>query len=223
VAAVTDGSDDRSLDDNPDKAVNLKIHRDLSGSVYASASVMRNGRTAESAFQFGGSHFEPIVGEPSQKSSKGSTNSAEVGAWLYSLDAKYHEDDAGQFSATFGQARVDDRIDDFDRTISWFVAETVLRLSPSIYVGGRYSEIGTYASAEGYHFEGKATADGEAAYGYDVKRLQRMTFVAGWRPNPHVAVKLEVGDDRYDLIDASPDDPRDDSRLLLGGEVVLSF
>ncbi|MFT5326141.1 MAG: hypothetical protein ACI8P0_004015 [Planctomycetaceae bacterium] len=58
LLAVTDGTDERSIEDEWDKAVNVKFYGSPSENVYLSSSFMRNGRAAKSAFEFGGSHFQ---------------------------------------------------------------------------------------------------------------------------------------------------------------------
>lgn len=101
--------------------------------------------------------------------------------------------------------------------------EALHPLSEKTYVVARFSDIGTYDSGEGYHFDGKITVGGNSAFGYDAKRFQRLSVGLGWTPNPRTVIKAEVGSDWYDVIDASAFTPRDDDRWLAGMEVVLAF
>ena len=219
--SVTDGTDDRSLEDNTDKAVNVKVYGRPWSPLYLSASFMRNGRAVKSAFEFGGSHFQPIGA--SHVSSVGDSASTKVEAYLYQLDAKYHFGDKAYVAFSFGQALVDDRDSTFDRDLLWFVVEVLYHFHPKVYGVARYSEIGTYKTSEGYHFDGKITAGGNAAFGYDARRLQRLSLGAGWRPNPRVLLKGEVGADWFDEIEGSPFTASGDERWLVGFEVVLAF
>ncbi len=221
LVAVTDGTDARSVEDNKDKAVNVKVWGNPCESLYLSASFMRNGKAEKSAFEFGGSHFQPVGA--SHVSTVGSSNSSKVDALLYELDAKVSWDDRAYLAASFGQAFVDDRDSTFDRRILWFSVEALYNFTRTIYGVLRYSEIGTYDSGDGYHADGKITAGGNAAFGYDTRRFQRLSLGIGWRPNPNVLLKAEVGGDRFEVVRASPFSPGDDDRWLAGAEVVLSF
>ncbi|MFT5326142.1 MAG: hypothetical protein ACI8P0_004016 [Planctomycetaceae bacterium] len=124
---------------------------------------------------------------------------------------------------SFGQAFQDDSVNAFDRNFLWYSVEALHPLSDKTYVVARFSDIGTYDSGEGYHFDGKITAGGNSAFGYDAKRFQRLSVRLGWTPNPRTVIKAEVGSDWYDVIDASAFTPRDDDRWLAGMEVVLAF
>ena len=220
VAAVMDGTDERSIEDNFDKAVAIKIHAQPSDGLYLSLSAMRNGRAGKSAIEFGGSHFEPVGA--SHPSSIGSSPSSKVDGYLYELDAKYDLSTDAYVSASFGQAFVDDRASAFDRDFLWFTLEALYRFHSNAYFVGRYSEIGTYSSTEGYHFDGKITAGGNAAFGYDARRFRRLSVGLGWNPFPGVLIKAEGGADWFDVIDASAL-PDSDERFLAGIEVVISL
>ena len=221
LLSVTDGDDTRSLDDDPDKAINLKLYGNVSEDLYVSASLMRNGRVGKSAFEFGGSHFQPVGA--GRASSAGTSGSRKVDAYLYELDAKYSFGDAGYVALSFGQAFVDDNDSTFDRDLLWFSAEGLVNLTPTIYAVARYSEIGTYNAGEGYHFDGKITAGGNAAFGYDTRRFRRVGVGLGWKPNPRVILKGELGADFFKVIDVSPFSATDDDRWLAGAELVLVF
>lgn len=224
IASITDGTDTRSRDDNSDKAINLKVSRQLSDSLYFSFSAMRNGDGAKSAIEFGGSHFEPVGA--SHASSLGTSASPEVGALLFQFDAKYDFKVFGERNAYVsvfgGQASQSDDSPGFDRDFRWFTIEPLVSIAPDFYLVGRYSEIGTYDSAEGYHFDGKTFAGGNAAFGYDTERFRRLSIGAGWYPNPRVVAKFEIGKDWYSLIDASLA-PNNGRREFVSVELAARF
>lgn len=221
IAAITDGTDKQSVEDNPAKAFNLKFYGDPSNSLYLSGSYMRNGKAGKSAFEFGGSHFEPVGA--SHRSSSGASGSDMVNATLYEVDAEYAFGDRVALAGSYGRAMVDDEDDAFDRDLSWFSVQPRLTMTQSSYAVLRYSEIGTYDSAQGYHFDGKTTAGGNASFGYDTERFKRLSIGVGWRPNPRVVVKGEVGYDWFDLIDGASTSGVGEGRLLSGAELVLIF
>ena len=202
VAALTDGTDERSFEDHDDKALNLKLSGKPADRWYLSFSAMRNGKAGKSAVEFGGSHFEPVGA--SHLSSVGTSASDQVDGVLFQVDARYDfSGDRGYVSAFAGTARQDDDDGQFDRDFNWFGVEAYRRLSDRWYAVGRYSEIGTYDSEEGYHFDGKIYAGGNAQFGYDTERFRRLGVGAGFQPNPRVTIKFEVGRDWFDLIDTS--------------------
>ena len=221
IAAVTDGTDAQSAEDNPAKAFNLKFYGDPSSALYLSASYMRNGQAGKSAFEFGGSHFEPVGA--SHRSTNGVSGSDMVNATLFEVDAEYALGGRVNLAGSFGRAMVDDQDDTFDRDISWFSVQPHVTMTNSSYAVLRYSEIGTYDSDRGYHFDGKTTAGGNGSFGYDTERFRRLSVGVGWRPNPRVVVKGEVGYDWFDLIDGASTSGVGEDRLLTGGELVLIF
>ncbi|MFQ5653534.1 MAG: hypothetical protein ACE5GW_02240 [Planctomycetota bacterium] len=220
IASVTDGSNVRSIDDDPDKSWNLKVHGRPWEPLYLSASLMRNGRSAISAVEFGGSHIEPVGATHS--SSAGASASEDVDSGLAELDAKCT---LGRFdlALSYGRAFVNDSLGSFDRDITWFSVEPMVHFTDKLYAVARYSEIGTYSSHQGYHFDGKTTAGGNAAFGYDTSRFQRISFGLGWLPIPRLLLKAELGVDRFEVIDASPLDPDHKDRVLVGFELAVSF
>ena len=221
IAAITDGTDAQSVEDDPDKAINLKFYGNPSEALYLSGSFMRNGRASKSAFEFGGSHFQPVG--VSRLSSVGESASQMVNARLYELDATYTFGEPFAFAASFGQAFLDDQDDAFDRDLTWFSIEPRFTIGSGKYALLRYSEIGTYDSTRGYQFDGKTTAGGNAFFGYDTRRFRRLSVGVGWRPNPRIVVKGEVGHDWFDVIDAAPTSGVGEDRLLTGVELVLVF
>ena len=213
VAAITDGTDERSSEDHDDKAVNVKISGRPTDNIYLGFSAMRNGKASKSAVEFGGSHFEPIG--QSHSSSVGTSPSNEVNGTLFQLDAKISAEHQRSYIAGYiGTAMQDDDESDFERDFSWFGLEALHYLSNEWYLVGRYSEIGTYESDEGYHFDGKIYAGGNARFGYDTERFRRMAIGLGYEPNPRMRLKIEIGQDQFDLIDASTLDDGDNTEFF---------
>jgi hypothetical protein len=145
------------------------------------------------------------------ESTVGTSPSTTVNATLYELYAKT---DLGS---------IDYGANAFDRDLTWFMIQPLYKITRDIHAVARYSEIGTYDDEEGYHFDGEFLAGGNAAYGYDAKRLSRFSLGINWRINPRTRIKLEVGRDRYYVIDASPFDPAGDNRSHAALEVAVSF
>lgn len=224
IAAITDGTDDRSTEENSDKAFNVKIYGHPLESLDLSLSVMTNGAVSKSAIEFGGSHFRPVGA--AHQSTLGTSPSSEVDADLMELNAKYSFNFAGNdayLALSFGSARSDDSDSLFDRDFRWFSIEPFLQFKQNWYMILRYSEIGTYDGDSGHHFDGKTFAGGNAAFGWDTRRFQRMSLGFGWTPNPHVRTKLEIAQDRFELIDASALDPDNKNRGFAGFEVAVRF
>ena len=215
IFAITDGNDERSEEDHKDKAINAKFFGDLADNLYLSLSLMRNGMSAESAMEFGGSHFEPVDGSSSDA----------VDSWLMELNTRYQftlDSMEGYLAIALGTASQDDDAPGFDRDIHWFTIEPYLSLNPQWYTVLRYSEIGTYDDEEGYHFDGKPFAGGNDAFGYDVERFRRLSMGLGWTPTPRTRIKFEVGNDWYDLIESSVREKGDD-RHFIGAEIAVGF
>lgn len=182
---------------------------------------MNNGPGSESAIEFGGSHIEPVGAGGA--STAGASPNPRVSSNLYELDGRVAVGTSGELAAAIGHATVHDRQDVFDRDLTWFFVQAKWRLAPKLFAAARYSEIGTYDDSEGYHFDGKTIAGGNAAFGYDSSRLQRYSVGFGWQANDATLLKLEVGQDRFDVIDASPFVPGASDRLFFGGQLVVSF
>lgn len=225
IAAVMDGTDERSREENSDKAVAIKIYGNPIAPLYLSASLMTNGDASKSAIEFGGSHFQPLGA--SHTSTLGNSPSTEVGAGLLEFNARYqllssHPSKSAYVSVSLGGAKQDDVGSAFDRSFSWFSLEPRLDFNDRWYGVVRYSEIGTYDSDEGYHFDGKTFAGGNNAFGYDTKRFQRVGIGLGWTPNPNIRAKLEIGKDRFDLVDGSPL-ADGGNRGFIGFEIAAGF
>lgn len=225
IAAVTDGTDDRSTDSNSDKSLNLKFHGNPTDSLYLSLSLMREGDTSKGAFEFGGSHLRPID-STAGLSTLGHTTSFEVDGLLGGINAKYSFEVMSHdayIALAGGAAQQNDQDDSFDRSFRWFSIEPYVNFNNNWYGVARYSEIGTYDSNEGYAFSGKTFTDGTASFGFDTERLRRLALGIGWTPNPRMRAKIEVGKDWFDLIDASPLATNNGDRLFLGLEAAVKF
>jgi hypothetical protein len=221
ITAVTAGTSDRSSEDGPAKTINLKLSAQPWTDLDVSASFMRNGATRSSALEFGGSNIDPVGSNGF--STAGASPSATVAATLYELDAVVHVRHRTSLGLSFGHAAVDDAVNAFDRSFHWFRVEPRYDFTPSLFGVFRFSEIGTYDSAEGYHFDGEDLAAGNEAFGYDTRRFQRISAGLGWKLNPQSILKLEVGRDRFWVIDGSPADPGAENRDFFGLELVVSF
>ena len=195
IFSVMDGSDVRGFDDSGDKAVTAKLYGNVSDNLYLSASVMRNGDAAESAFEFGGSHFQPVGTE--RESALGESASTQVDAIVYELDARYSFDEKGQILLTWGQAFVDDADSTFDRDLIYFTVEPLYRFSDKLYGVLRFSGVGTFDEDEGYHFDGKPFTDGNDSFGYDAEYLLRGSVGLGYWLNPNAVVKIEYSQDDF--------------------------
>jgi len=206
VAAVMDGTDARSQEDNSDKSVTLKVYGNPTAPLYLSASWMTNGANSKSAIEFAGSHFQPVGA--SHVSTLGSSTSAEVDSSMFEFNAKYQllrSDPSKNAYVAFsvGGAQQDDSGAIFDRSFRWYSVEPYVSFGDRWYAVLRYSEIGTYEDDEGYHFDGKTFAGGNGTFGYDTKRFRRLGLGLGWMPNPNVKAKFEIGKDWFDLIQVS--------------------
>lgn len=222
VFSLMDGSDVRGIDDDTDKAVNLKLYGKLSPNLYLSASLMRNGEAAQSAIEFAGSHIEP-VGRGDHSSILGTSPSTKVRSYLYELDARYTFNTKGYLALTFGQVFVDDDLSSFDRDFIYFSLEPLYNLSDKLYLISRFSCIGTFDRDEGYHFDGKPYADGNSKFGYDTKSLFRLAFGLGYRLNPRTLIKLEYSHDDFRLIRQSNKNAANQDRDLIGAQVAVRF
>jgi hypothetical protein len=167
IASITDGSEERSLDDTSDKALSAKLYGSAAKWIDLSASVLSTGDAEESAIEFGGSHIEPVGTDDA--STAGTSPSETVKAWLYEFDAHLHAGTQAHLDLAVGGASIDDEVDAFDRELQWFIVQPRYDFSSAFYAVLRWSEIGTFDSDEGYHFDGKIIADGNAAVGYDAR------------------------------------------------------
>ena len=220
IAAVTNGSNGTGVDDGAAKQLVGKLHGRPWRDLYLSASVLDTGSTESSALRFGGSTLAPVGA--GGVSTAGTSPSDDVDSLCWELDARVAEQRTASLNLSFGRGRVDDEVDAFDRGLLWFLVEPALRLRDDLELVLRWSEIGTYDDDEGYRFAGMIIADGEV-FGNDPQVLRRVSGGLCWTVHPNLRVKLEVGKDHIDLIDASPLDADNDERLFVACEVVGSF
>jgi hypothetical protein len=219
IGAVTDGSSSFTADDGPSKQLVAKLYGDPTPSTHLSASVLRTGSTEESAFKISGYYFRPVgAGYPS---TAGASPSADVDTTAWELDGSV-DLPAGGCRLQLGGARVDDDDSTFDRDLTWFQIEPAVRIRDGVHLIVRYSQIGTGSSDEGYLLTGKILTEGQD-FGYDTRRLRRLSAGLRWDVQPRIAVKVEVGHDWVDLIDASPFDEENDERLYFAVQIVASF
>ncbi len=227
VAAITDGTMERSVDENVSKALNLKLFGRPWRPLYLSASAMKNDETSGSALYLGETCFQP-VGAPVHgrdvTSTAGFSPSERVEASLYEVTATVSGPNASELWLTLGQAWVDDAEDTYDRSLTWFTVQARTNLpGHRAYVAARHSEFGTYDADEGYQIGGGFLTDGRRAFGYDTRRLGRTSAGFGWIVNPRVTMRVEVGRDRFELIDASPLEPDNGDRTFTAAEMVVTF
>lgn len=229
IAAVTDGTETRSRDNNSQKAVSLKFYSEPNDPLYFSASFMHNDDSEELPLGFGGAHAMPVGTDlgsrDSFKSLAGDSESKEIGATFFELDTRYSfsiADRQAYLALAWGKGLVDDADSFFDREFEWFSVEPYLQISQKWYTLLRYSEIGTYDSNEGYLFGGKIFAKGLVSGGYDTEKMRRLGIGLGWRPNPRTRAKFEIGKDWLDVIDGSSLTVND-NRNFIGFEVAVGF
>lgn len=220
IASVMDGTITRSQEDDAEKAVTAKVYGSPWEALYLSASLMQTGASARSAILLGGSLLQPVGANGA--SSAGESPSTRVDTRLYQADVQWNLGAETRLDLSFGQAFVDDAVDAFDRDLTWFMGQARRGLGAGFYAAGRYSEIGTYDGMQGYHFGGEFLAGGQA-FGYDAKKLRRVSAGMGWNPNPQMGLKLEVGRDLFEVIDTSSFDPQDDDRTFYVLELYASF
>jgi len=221
AAALLDGSAGRSNDVAQGTLLAGKVWGEPRDDLYASLSVLASGETTESSLLLGRNGFAP-VGSLSP-SSAGTSPSETVEALAAELDLRYELGARWTLSAGIGGADIDDPEDDaFDRELLWYFVEPRWELRDDLYAVLRYSAVATGDDDEGYLLDGKPVAWGRD-YGYDTRRLTRLSAGLGWEPNPRTLVKLEVGEDDFDLIDGSPYDDGDGDRRFVALGVVVSF
>ncbi len=221
-AALMDGTFERGVDDDLDKAVALRFSGNPFKRLRLGASFLRTGTTGSSAFKFGGGTLQ-AVGRGGGTSSRGISPSIKVDSYLYEFGARYALSKNGYVDAAFGQAFVNDPSPNFDRAISYFYVEPLYHLTSRLYVVSRFSGIGTFDDAKGYRFNGAPFAGGTSDFGFDTKSLLRWAIGLGYRPNPRTLVKLEYSMDDFQVIKSSTLDDTDEDRQLLGALMVVEF
>ncbi len=224
IFSIMDGTHLRSVEDHSSKALVGKIYSNLSSKFYVSTSGMVNGLTSKTAIEFADSHLEPVGFN--HFSTAGGSPSVKISAKLFETDVIYSfgkVERYGHLSFSFGRTWLEDQAKEYNRQWTWYSVEPLMKITSRLNCILRYSVIGTFNSEKGYHFDGKTTAGGIKAFGYDTRRLKRMSFGVGWNPNPRLITKFEIGRDWFELIDGSPFNPRNDKRYLIGFEVVAIF
>jgi len=223
IATAMNGNLRRADDDDAEKFLSLKIFRDVTDSLYASASAYWNGDASVAAMGLGGNYWMPVGGWD-YFSSAGVSASDKVDAYSYELDLRYDLPRASHVKAQFGQVFVDDANDAFSRTIYYGQLEPLWTMFDGrFYVAARASFVGTFDDEEGYVFEGRPFADGSDGFGYDTESLWRIALGAGYRPNDRMLLKLEWSRDRFALIDGSPLRGRNQARNLVGALLAVGF
>lgn len=169
---------------------------------------MRNDDTSMSALYMGQMCFAPvgqdIHGRP-VPSTAGASPSAHVDVVLSQLDVTVTPVPEIQTWVSAGTAFVDDRVEVYDRSLRWVSAEVRAALPlDRTYATVRYSDMGTTDARTGYSLGGGFLTDGRGAFGYDIHRVERLAVGLGWRVNPRVVAKAEVGRDRFTLLTDSP-------------------
>ncbi|MCP3914102.1 MAG: hypothetical protein GY711_00925 [bacterium] len=220
VAAVMDGSVERSINTDAAQSVAVKLYGEPTESLYVSASMMPVGDAPQSGIKFGKHPIQPVgLDAPS---TQGDSTSDTVEAFLWEVDAIYEPSSQLELSLNYGANSISDDDANFDRDFSWFLVQPRVKISDNVYAVVRYSEIGTREDDEGYIFDGKIISKGRLL-GYDTKLLQRLSAGIGWEINPDALFKVEVGQDWFDLIDGSPFREENSKRTFFGFQVVLSF
>lgn len=217
VVAVANGDED---DSTSGPLVALKAYGDLHRDVFLSGSLLSTGSVEASTLRLSGTEIGPVGADG--PSTGGTSPSEDVEALCWEADARLFGQRRAALLTQLGGARIDDDVDAFDRDLLWYAVEPSVRVTRHLDVVLRYSGIQTDDSDEGYRFDGKLNAEG-GDLGYDAHRLQRVALGARWTFNPHVALKVEAGQDWFDLIDGSPFDDENDERLYFGFELVASF
>lgn len=213
ILAAMDGADVRDTDDHPSMSVNAKLYSQMTDWFYASASYMKNGKSAKSAIEFGGSHFEPVTG----------SLSTEVDSSLWEIDFKLNLGSSdNHLTLSYGGAALDDDDDSFDRDFTWYQAEPLYYLTDKFYLVARYSYVGTGDDLKGYKFDGKPFAGGNAAFDVESKSLTRAAGGVGYWMNPKTVIKLEYSSDDYELITGATS-ANGGKRNFVGLEIATKF
>ncbi len=209
--AITQGSYSRNSATGLAPAITAKVHTQADENLYLSASTHYVDGADASALCFGGSVITPVAGSPS----------TEVQSWLVGFDARYDCSEHLLVQASLGGGHIDDAASAFDRDLFWWILEPSYALSTEWRITGRWSGVNTLDSAEGYRFEGRPYGNGTASYGFDVAAFQRLAVAVAHTFHPNLLGKFELGVDRFDA--ANDSGLRDDNRLFLGAEVVVTF
>jgi hypothetical protein len=216
VAALTDGTYSRDSQSGIGPGVTLRVHTRPCAGLYLSASGYYVDKADSGALCLGGSVITPVGG-----GAAGTSPSSEVRSTFGSLDATWQANDTLRLQAAIGGGRVDDRVNEFDRTLLWWMLEPSVQLGPSSHASLRWSGGGTFSRSDGYQLEGRPWANGAASYGFDLAQLQRVAACVHYTFGAGLVGKVEVGFDH--LVATATSGLRNDTRLFTAAELVLSF
>ena len=216
AAALTDGTYSRNSQVGVAPAATLRMHTRPCDALYVSASGIYVHEADAAAICTGGSLLTPVGGGVA-----GTSPSAEVRVVLAAVDAKWQPSDRFHLQVEAGTGHIDDFVSAFDRTFYWWTFEPSVRLAPQWQATFRWSAVGTFDAEEGYLFESRPYGNGAASFGFDQRSLQRFAAGLSCELTADLVAKVEVGFDRFRVIDASPLD--DDTRVFSAAELVLTF
>jgi hypothetical protein len=211
IGALTNGGGGVN-DENPGKQGAVKLYGRPYRDVYLSGSVLSTGDTAGSDFRLSGNPLQPVAG----------SSSTSIEARLWELDVHVAEERPVSLALQYGSGTIDDEDDAFDRSLSWYSVMPRVHVRSDLEVVVRLSAIGTFDGDEGYRFSGKHVADAQTL-GFDTRSLTRLSTGLCWKINPNLALKVEVGKDRIELVNGSVLDEENDERMFFGVELVGSF
>ncbi len=210
VAALTNGNNSRSQDNDVNKTINAKLYGNITDDLYVSGSFM-TGSANVVAFEFSGTHPFPVGGSPSK----------EVDSTTYQVDVKWNFDGKSNIAAYYGMSEVDDAVNSFDRDLTYWAITPQYFINDDLYVAFRYSAIGTWDNDEGYLFEAHNYSNGNA-YGFTLESVERYQLGLGYYIKPNVLAKLEYHHDDFEQIDGA-NAGLDDTRAFYGALVVVTF
>lgn len=227
VTSVTDGVMSRSINESASHAFNVKVGGRPVKPVNVTVSAMWNGDTPMSALYMGKTCFQPVgarVHGQNVPSALDASPSETVDVALLQGDATVTGPGGAALWLSLGRGTLDDAVDAHDRPLGWFAAQLRVGLPLAhTYAVARYSEFGTYDDEKGYLVGGGFLSDGRSAFGYDVRRMRRASAGVGWRPNPNTVLKIELGQDRFNVIEASPLDATSGDLVYSAAELVVTF
>ena len=219
AAAVQNGGHELSRDDNPDKAVTVRIGYDITPQFHVSASAMRTGKlqsASESAEVWLGNVLLKSA-EPSNAINSSSVHQIDLGE----VDASYRWK-TGHLLGAIGRARYNDNSGLPSSTIHfrYYQIEAVQSITHDFYAALRYSALN--ADGAGYPLVGL----GNFVKYYGVPgvppqrtaELQRLSVGGGYRFNPSLLLKAEYTYENGELVSGAPRDNH-----LVSFESALGF
>lgn len=216
VAAVMSGSSNTysGADDSPYLSLVGRAGYDPTDWLHLGVSAMENGNHASSAIAFNFVHITPVTGSPSKT----------VDFQAYETDATVKISHVVKLSGDGGLVSIDD-VNPYSRTLYYYYGQAQVNLTDEFYVCGRYSDIGTFNSTQGYNFGG----DYDGAFlltPFDTESLSRIGTALGYKLNDSTVIKVEVDDDSIGLISSAP--PTDaakagGNRYTYSSEVDVKF